>query len=106
MPLNDLAALKAAITPATAALMIEPIQGEGGVRVVAPEFLRALRKLADDNGLLLIFDEVQSGAGRSGKFFAHEWGRGDARHHGGRQRHRRRLSGRRHCWRRRRRRTA
>jgi acetylornithine/N-succinyldiaminopimelate aminotransferase len=69
----DLAAVKAAITSATAALMIEPIQGEGGVRPVPPEFLRSLRKLADENGLLLIFDEVQTGAGRTGKFFAYEW---------------------------------
>jgi acetylornithine/N-succinyldiaminopimelate aminotransferase len=70
---RDLAAVKAAITPATASLMIEPIQGEGGVRPVPPEFLRALRRLADENGLLLVFDEVQTGAGRTGKFFAHEW---------------------------------
>jgi acetylornithine/N-succinyldiaminopimelate aminotransferase len=73
VPLGDLAAVKAVITPATAAIMIEPVQGEGGVRPAAPEFLRALRKLADDNGLLLIFDEVQTGIGRSGKLFAHEW---------------------------------
>ena len=73
VPLGDLAAVKAAITPATAAILIEPIQGEGGVRPVPPEFLRALRKLADDNGLLLVLDEVQTGAGRTGKLFAHEW---------------------------------
>ena len=71
--LGDLEAVQAAITPATAAILIEPIQGEGGVRPVAPDFLRALRKLCDDNRLLLIFDEVQTGAGRTGKFFAHEW---------------------------------
>ena len=71
--LNDLAATKAAITKETAALLIEPIQGEGGMRSATPEFLRALRQLADDNGLLLIFDEIQCGAGRTGKFFAHEW---------------------------------
>jgi acetylornithine/N-succinyldiaminopimelate aminotransferase len=73
VPLGDLEAVKAAITPATAAILIEPIQGEGGIRAAAPEFLRALRKLCDDNGLLLIFDEVQTGVGRTGKFFAHEW---------------------------------
>jgi acetylornithine/N-succinyldiaminopimelate aminotransferase len=71
--LGNLAAVKAAVNPATAAILIEPIQGEGGVRQVAPEFLRALRKLCDDNGLLLVFDEVQTGAGRTGRFFAHEW---------------------------------
>ena len=71
--LNDLAATRAAITHETAALLIEPIQGEGGMRSATPEFLRALRQLADDNGILLIFDEIQCGAGRTGKFFAHEW---------------------------------
>jgi acetylornithine/N-succinyldiaminopimelate aminotransferase len=70
---GDLDALKAAITDSTAALMIEPIQGEGGVRRVPQDFLRALRQLCDDRGLLLIFDEVQTGAGRTGKLFAHEW---------------------------------
>jgi acetylornithine/N-succinyldiaminopimelate aminotransferase len=73
VPLNDLPALEAAITPATAALLIEPIQGEGGIRVADREFLRALRKLCDERGMLLIFDEIQSGVGRTGKFFAHEW---------------------------------
>ena len=73
VPLNDLAATKAAITEKTAALLIEPIQGEGGMRSADPQFLRALRQLADDHGLLLIFDEIQTGAGRTGKFFAHEW---------------------------------
>ena len=73
VPLNDLPALEAAITPATAALLIEPIQGEGGIHVAAPEFLRALRRLCDERGMLLIFDEIQSGVGRTGKFFAHEW---------------------------------
>ncbi len=72
VPLNDLAALKAVIGPQTAALMIEPIQGEGGVRTADPQFLRALRKLCDDNGLLLIFDEIQTGIGRTGRFFAYE----------------------------------
>jgi acetylornithine/N-succinyldiaminopimelate aminotransferase len=52
--------------------MIEPIMGEGGVRVVPPEFLRALRRLCDDNGLLLVFDEVQTGMGRSGELFAYQ----------------------------------
>jgi acetylornithine/N-succinyldiaminopimelate aminotransferase len=73
VPFGDLKALKEAIGPQTAALLIEPIQGEGGLRPAEPEFLRALRKLCDDNDLLLIFDEVQTGVGRTGKFFAHEW---------------------------------
>jgi acetylornithine/N-succinyldiaminopimelate aminotransferase len=68
----DLEAVKKAITPETAGIMIEPVMGEGGVRVVPHDFLRALRKLCDDRGLLLIFDEVQSGIGRTGKLFAHE----------------------------------
>jgi acetylornithine/N-succinyldiaminopimelate aminotransferase len=69
---NDLKALEAAITPATAALMIEPIQGEGGLTPMTPEFLRALRRICDERGLLLIFDEIQCGVGRTGKFFAYE----------------------------------
>ncbi len=69
---NDLKALEAAITPATAALMIEPIQGEGGLQPMAPEFLRALRRICDAHGMLLIFDEIQCGVGRTGKFFAYE----------------------------------
>ncbi len=70
---GDLAALKAAISPETAGILIEPIQGEGGVRPVPGEFLRALRALCDEHGLLLILDEVQTGVGRTGKLFAHEW---------------------------------
>jgi acetylornithine/N-succinyldiaminopimelate aminotransferase len=73
VPFGDLKALEAAITPATAALLIEPIQGEGGLRPADPEFLRSLRKICDDHGLLLIFDEIQTGVGRTGKLFAHEW---------------------------------
>lgn len=73
VPFNDIEAVKAAITPETAAILVEPIQGEGGVRVIPPESLRALRQICDDNGLLLVFDEVQCGYGRTGKFFAHEW---------------------------------
>ena len=70
---GDLAAVKAMIGPETAGFLIEPVQGEGGVKPVAPEFMRALRALADEHGLMLVLDEVQSGAGRTGKFFAHEW---------------------------------
>jgi acetylornithine/N-succinyldiaminopimelate aminotransferase len=72
MAFGDLEGTKRAISPQTAAILIEPIMGEGGVRVVAPEFLRALRKLCDDNGLLLIFDEVQTGMGRTGELFAYQ----------------------------------
>ena len=73
VPAGDMAALEAAITPETAALMIEPIQGEGGVRVVPAAELRHLRALCDRHGLLLIMDEVQTGVGRTGRLFAHEW---------------------------------
>jgi acetylornithine/N-succinyldiaminopimelate aminotransferase len=72
VPFADLDATRRAITPETAAILIEPIMGEGGVRVVAPEFLRALRRLCDDNGLLLVLDEVQTGIGRTGELFAHQ----------------------------------
>jgi acetylornithine/N-succinyldiaminopimelate aminotransferase len=64
---------KAVITPETAAILVEPIQGEGGVRVIPTQCLRGLRDMCDKHGLLLIFDEVQSGVGRTGKLFAHEW---------------------------------
>jgi len=70
---RDLDALKRVVDEKTAALVIEPIQGEGGIRSFSAEFLRALRKLCDDKGLLLIFDEIQTGMGRTGKLFAYEW---------------------------------
>ena len=73
VPFGDIEAVKAAITEATAGMLIEPIQGEGGIRPVPNEFLRALRSLCDEHGLLLLFDEVQCGIGRTGKLFAHEW---------------------------------
>ncbi len=73
VPFDDMEALKAAITPSTAALMIEPIQGEGGIRPVPGPFVRALRELCDEHGLMLIFDEIQTGVGRTGKLFAYEW---------------------------------
>ena len=73
VPLGDLKAVIAAIGPETAAIMIEPIQGEGGVRLVSSQFLRELRALCDKHGLLLVFDEVQSGVGRTGKLFAYQW---------------------------------
>jgi acetylornithine/N-succinyldiaminopimelate aminotransferase len=73
VPFGDLAAVKKAITPETGAIIVEPIQGEGGVRVPPAGFLRSLRDLCDEKGLLLVLDEVQTGIGRTGKFFAHEW---------------------------------
>jgi acetylornithine/N-succinyldiaminopimelate aminotransferase len=72
MPFGDLAAVKRAVGPTTAAILIEPIQGEGGVRVVPNQFLRELRELCDANGLLLVFDEVQTGMGRTGDLFAYQ----------------------------------
>jgi acetylornithine/N-succinyldiaminopimelate aminotransferase len=73
VPFADHDAVEKAITPETAAILIEPIQGEGGIRSVPPQCLRGLRALCDRHGLLLILDEVQSGVGRTGKLFAHEW---------------------------------
>ena len=70
---GDVAAVRAAIGPQTAAILVEPIQGEGGIRVPPPGFLRALRQICDAHGLLLIADEVQCGVGRTGKLFAYEW---------------------------------
>ena len=72
VPFDDEAALKAAIGPETAALMIEPIQGEGGLRSAPVRFLKLLRELCDTRGLMLIFDEIQTGVGRTGKFFSYE----------------------------------
>lgn len=69
----DLEATRAKIGPETAAIMIEPIQGEGGIRDVPVEILQGLRQLCDEHGILLIVDEVQTGVGRTGKLFAHEW---------------------------------
>jgi len=71
VPLGDLAAVKRAIGPQTAAILIEPVQGEGGVRVAPTSFVRALRQLCDEHGLLLVFDEVQTGMGRTGHLFAY-----------------------------------
>jgi acetylornithine/N-succinyldiaminopimelate aminotransferase len=73
VPFGDHETLRSAVTPQTGAILIEPIQGEGGVRVVPPQCLRGLRDLCDERGMLLIFDEVQTGVGRTGKLFAHEW---------------------------------
>jgi acetylornithine aminotransferase len=72
VPFNDAAAIAAAVTPQTCAVMLEPIQGEGGVNVPAPGYLREVREICDHHGLLLILDEVQTGLGRTGRLFAHE----------------------------------
>ena len=73
VPFNNLNALRDAITPQTAGILIEPVQGEGGVRAAHLQFLRDLRATCDEFGLILGMDEVQSGMGRSGRLFAHEW---------------------------------
>jgi predicted acetylornithine/succinylornithine family transaminase len=71
-PYNDLAAIERLIDAETAAVLIEPVQGEGGVNIPDDSYLQGLRKLCDDHGLLLIFDEVQSGSGRTGKWFGYQ----------------------------------
>jgi len=73
VPFGDFAALEQAIGPETAGILIEPVQGEGGIRPVPAHDLKRLRALCDAHGLLLLFDEVQTGVGRTGKLFAHEW---------------------------------
>ncbi|WP_439631374.1 aspartate aminotransferase family protein [Shinella sp.] len=73
VPFGDITAVKDAITEETAAILIEPVQGEGGIRPVPKEFMQELRQLCDEYGLLLVLDEVQSGVGRTGRLFAHEW---------------------------------
>ncbi len=73
VPFADADAAEKAITPETAAMLIEPVQGEGGIRAVPPQVLKRLRQLCDRHGLLLIFDEVQCGVGRTGRLFAYEW---------------------------------
>ncbi len=72
VPFGDLEAAEAAIDDETAGFLLEPIQGEGGIRVFEVSFLRKLRKLADEHGLLIVLDEVQCGVGRTGQLFAHE----------------------------------
>jgi acetylornithine/N-succinyldiaminopimelate aminotransferase len=72
VPFNDIAALEAKIDESVGAVMLEPIQGEGGVNLPAPGYLQAIRQLCDQKGCLLIFDEIQTGMGRTGKLFAYE----------------------------------
>jgi acetylornithine/N-succinyldiaminopimelate aminotransferase len=69
---NDTGSLEAAVTPATGCILLEPVQGEGGVHVLEASFVAAARTLADETGAVLLFDEVQTGVGRTGAFFAHE----------------------------------
>ncbi len=73
VPFNNMNAVRDAITAQTAGILVEPVQGEGGVRPAQLQFLRDLRTVCDEYGILLGFDEVQCGIGRSGKLFAHEW---------------------------------
>ena len=73
VPFNNLNELRNSIGPETAAIAFEPVQGEGGIRPADLDYLRSLRKIADEFGVLLLFDEVQCGNGRTGKLFAHEW---------------------------------
>ena len=83
LPFGDHDALRAAAAkPDVAAIMLEPVQGEGGIRPIPHQCQRGVRELCDEHGLLMILDEVQSGAGRSGKLFAHENAGLHARHHG------------------------
>src|SRR3954466_9781657 len=70
---NNLNEMRAAVNDQTAAILVEPVQGEGGVRAPSADYLKGLRAICDEFGLLLVYDEVQSGMGRTGKLFAHEW---------------------------------
>ncbi len=72
VPFNDIAALEKTITEKTAAVMIEPVQGEGGVNIPDRDYLKRLREICDSNGILLVLDEVQTGIGRTGKLFAYQ----------------------------------
>lgn len=72
LPFGDIELVKKAVGDNTAAILIEPVQGEGGVRVVPPQFLKALRQLCDERGLLLVLDEVQTGVGRTGELFGYQ----------------------------------
>ena len=78
LPVGDLGAIEAAIGPQTAAVLLEPVQGEGGARAFPEVHLRRIRQLCDEHGALLIYDEIQCGLGRTGKLFAYEWAEGAA----------------------------
>ena len=73
VPFGDIDAVRAAVGPETAAILVEPIQGEGGIRALTRDQMRALRAICDEHGLLLVLDEVQCGMGRTGRLFHHEW---------------------------------
>ncbi len=73
VPFCDIAAVKAALSEHTGGIMVEPVQGEGGIRPIPAEIMQQLRAICDEHGLLLVLDEVQCGMGRTGKLFAHEW---------------------------------
>ena len=73
VPFNNVAEMRSAISSETAAILVEPIQGEGGIRPLSLDYLKELRSIANDSNILLMFDEVQCGMGRTGKLFAHEW---------------------------------
>ena len=73
VPFGNLNALKGAITAETGAILLEPVQGESGIKPMDPGYLRAVRQVCDEFGLLMMLDEIQSGMGRTGRFFAHEW---------------------------------
>ena len=72
VPFNDIPAIREKISASTCAILLEPVQGEGGIRTADPEFLRQVRRICDETGTLLIFDEIQTGIGRTGKLFAYE----------------------------------
>jgi acetylornithine/N-succinyldiaminopimelate aminotransferase len=73
VPFDNLNAMRAAITDQTAAILVEPVQGEGGIKAPSPGFLKGVRAMCDEFGILMVLDEVQTGNGRTGKLFAHEW---------------------------------
>ncbi|MEQ9362012.1 MAG: aspartate aminotransferase family protein, partial [Rhodospirillales bacterium] len=73
VPFDNLNAMRAAITDQTAAILVEPVQGEGGIKAPSPGFLKGVREMCDEFGILMVLDEVQTGNGRTGKLFAHEW---------------------------------
>ncbi len=73
VPFDNLNALRAAVTDGTAAILVEPVQGEGGIRAASPGFLKGVREICDEFGLLMVLDEVQTGNGRTGRLYAHEW---------------------------------
>ncbi len=73
VPLNDIEAIKSLIGPEIAGIMLEPVQGEGGINIADQEYMEELRALCDKENIALIFDEIQTGIGRTGKWFAHQW---------------------------------